>query len=95
MGLSLGEIAEALAGLPYGRTPDRRDWEQIAGQWQALLDRRIEALQQMKHKLTSCIGCGCLLLEHCALYNPADQASRQGSGPRYLLGDVPPSDQPD
>ncbi|MFC5705496.1 redox-sensitive transcriptional activator SoxR [Aeromonas eucrenophila] len=92
MGLSLGEIAEALAGLPDGRTPDRRDWEQIAGQWQGLLDRRIEALQLMKRKLGACIGCGCLSLEHCALYNPEDLAASGGSGPRYLLGDQPPAE---
>ena len=91
MGLSLGEIGEALAGLPDGRTPDRGDWERIAGQWQGLLDRRIEVLQLMKRKLGTCIGCGCLSLDRCALYNPADQAAGQGSGPRYLLGDVPPS----
>ncbi|MEG0010166.1 MAG: redox-sensitive transcriptional activator SoxR [Aeromonas sp.] len=90
MGLSLGEIAEALAGLPDGRTPDRHDWERIAGQWQALLDRRIEALQLMKRKLGACIGCGCLSLEHCGLYNPEDQAAAKGRGPRYLLGDLPP-----
>ncbi len=47
---------------------------------------------QLKGKLTSCIGCGCLSLEHCALYNPDDLAAGQGAGPRYLLGDVPPSD---
>lgn len=92
MGLSLGEIAEALAGLPDGRTPDRHDWEWIAGQWQTLLDRRIEALQLMKRKLSGCIGCGCLSLEHCALYNPSDHAASQGSGPRYLLGDLPPEE---
>ena len=86
MGLSLGEIGEALAGLPEGRTPDRRDWDGIAGQWQSLLDRRITALQQLKEKLGACIGCGCLSLEHCALYNPDDQAAGQGEGPRYLLG---------
>jgi MerR family redox-sensitive transcriptional activator SoxR len=93
MGLSLGEIGEALAGLPEGRTPDRLDWEQIASQWQGLLDQRIEALLQLKGKLGACIGCGCLSLEHCALYNPDDQAARQGAGPRYLLGDAPPSDE--
>lgn len=92
MGLSLGEIAGALAGLPDGRTPDRHDWERIAGQWQVLLDRRIEALQLMKRKLGACIGCGCLSLEHCALYNPGDQAAAQGTGPRYLLGDAPPAE---
>jgi len=84
--------AGALRGLPDGRTPDRRDWERIAGQWQALLDRRIEALQLMRRKLGACIGCGCLSLEHCALYNPEDRAAAWGSGPRYLLGDEPPQD---
>lgn len=91
MGLSLDEIAGALTGLPDGRTPDRHDWERIAGQWQGLLDRRIETLQLMKQKLGACIGCGCLSLEHCALYNPEDRAASMGSGPRYLLGDTPPS----
>ncbi|MFM5352749.1 redox-sensitive transcriptional activator SoxR [Aeromonas dhakensis] len=93
MGLSLGEIGEALAGLPEGRTPDRSDWVGIAGQWQGLLDRRIAALQQLKEKLGACVGCGCLSLEHCALYNPDDQAAALGSGPRYLLGDTPPDDE--
>lgn len=92
MGLSLDEIAGALRGLPDGRTPDRRDWERIAGQWQALLDHRIETLQLMRRKLGACIGCGCLSLEHCALYNPGDQAAAMGSGPLYLLGDEPPQD---
>ncbi|MNH32466.1 Redox-sensitive transcriptional activator SoxR [compost metagenome] len=87
MGLSLGEIGEALAGLPDGRTPDRGDWERIASQWQGLLDRRIEALQLMKRKLTSCIGCGCLSLDRCALYNPADQAA--GQGPVFAISLVP------
>nr|WP_240041985.1 MerR family DNA-binding protein [Aeromonas media] len=91
MGLSLEEIAGALSGLPDGRTPDRHDWERIAGQWQTLLDSRIAALQLMKRKLSACIGCGCLSLEHCALYNPEDSAAGQGSGPRYLLGDLPPA----
>ncbi|MBW3730764.1 redox-sensitive transcriptional activator SoxR [Aeromonas dhakensis] len=93
MGLSLGEIGEALAGLPEGRTPDRSDWVGIASQWQGLLDRRIAALQQLKEKLGACVGCGCLSLEHCALYNPDDQAAALGSGPRYLLGDTPPDDE--
>lgn len=91
MGLSLDEIAGALTGLPDGRTPDRHDWERIACQWQGLLDRRIETLQLMKRKLGACIGYGCLSLEHCALYNPEDRVASMGSGPRYLLGDAPPS----
>ena len=93
MGLSLDEIAGALQGLPDGRTPDRHDWDRIAGQWQTLLDSRIAALQLMKRKLSACIGCGCLSLEHCALYNPGDSAAGQGGGPRYLLGDLSPVDE--
>ncbi|KDV02307.1 MerR family transcriptional regulator [Aeromonas sp. HZM] len=92
MGLNLGEIEGALSGLPDGRTPDRHDWERIAGQWQGLLDKRIETLQLMRRKLTACIGCGCLSLEHCALYNQDDRAAAQGAGPRYLLGDLPPDE---
>jgi MerR family redox-sensitive transcriptional activator SoxR len=84
MGLSLGEIGEALAGLPEGRTPDRRDWDGIAGQWQSLLDRRITALQQLKEKLGACIGCGCLSLEDCPLRNPEDVLGKEGTGARIL-----------
>jgi MerR family transcriptional regulator, redox-sensitive transcriptional activator SoxR len=90
VGLSLEEIAEALAGLPEGRTPTPEDWAALTREWQALLDARIAALQLMRRKLSACVGCGCLSLRHCALYNPQDQAARHGSGARYLMGDVPP-----
>ena len=43
----------------------------------------------MRERLDSCIGCGCLSLKSCALYNPQDNARRNGAGPRYLLGDRP------
>ena len=43
----------------------------------------------LRDKLTDCIGCGCLSLRACALYNPEDRAAVLGSGPRYLLGDTP------
>ena len=43
----------------------------------------------MKEKLDGCIGCGCLSLDTCALYNPDDEASARGAGPRFLLGDSP------
>ncbi len=38
--------------------------------------------------LDSCIGCGCLSLKVCALYNPEDGAADLGDGPRYLLGNT-------
>ena len=89
LGLSLGEIASALETLPDKRTPTRRDWEKLSLKWRDQLDARIENLQQMREKLSGCIGCGCLSLKHCALYNPGDRAAAKGSGPRYLLGDIP------
>lgn len=87
VGMSLGEIAEALASLPKGRTPTRTDWARIAKRWQPILEARIATLTQLRDQLDSCIGCGCLSLTLCQLYNPADAASTLGSGPRYLLGD--------
>ena len=88
------------ATLPDERTPTKADWAKISRQWRPLLDRRIEELTRLRAELTDCIGCGCLSLRACALYNPADVAARNGPGPRYLIGDRPrsvevaPSDGP-
>jgi MerR family redox-sensitive transcriptional activator SoxR len=90
VGLSLAEIRAALDGLPEARTPTRRDWERLASQWRPMLDERIALLEAMRDKLDGCIGCGCLSLDTCAMYNPDDVASDRGTGPRYLLGDQPP-----
>jgi MerR family redox-sensitive transcriptional activator SoxR len=89
VGLSLEEIAAALAELPDGRTPTRRDWERLSQRWRPRLDARIDTLVKLRDQLTSCIGCGCLSLKSCALHNPDDAAAELGSGPRYLLGDTP------
>jgi MerR family transcriptional regulator, redox-sensitive transcriptional activator SoxR len=91
VGLSLGEIRAALDSLPDGRTPNRRDWAKLASSWRPLIDERIALLEAMKDKLDGCIGCGCLSLDTCALYNPSDMAADGGAGPRFLLGD-PPAD---
>ena len=87
VGLSLEEITVVLDGLPEGRTPTRADWELLARIWRPWVDERIAALERLRDQLASCIGCGCLSLDTCALYNPDDGASRLGPGPRYLLGD--------
>ncbi|HMK62605.1 MAG TPA: redox-sensitive transcriptional activator SoxR, partial [Acidimicrobiales bacterium] len=89
VGLSLEEIAEALAGLPPDRAPSRRDWGRLSAGWRSRLDERIRLLEGLRHGLTSCIGCGCLSLATCRLYNPEDRAAALGSGPRFLLGDPP------
>lgn len=94
VGLSLDDIDAALARLPQGRTPTKADWERVSRSWQPMLDARIAELQRLRDDLTSCIGCGCLSLRACALYNPRDVAARRGAGPRYLLGDRPGSSTP-
>ena len=86
LGLSLEEIAQALSGLPDGRAPSRQDWARISGKLKAALDQRILLLERTRENLDGCIGCGCLSLDRCALYNPGDRASRAGAGPRFLLG---------
>jgi MerR family transcriptional regulator, redox-sensitive transcriptional activator SoxR len=88
-GLSLEDIRAALSGLPNQRTPTKSDWERLSGAWRPVLDQRIEFLMRLRDRLTSCIGCGCLSLKACALFNPNDAARVRGAGPRYLLGDVP------
>ncbi|HZP58383.1 MAG TPA: redox-sensitive transcriptional activator SoxR [Dehalococcoidia bacterium] len=90
-GVSLAQVREAFAALPGSRDPTPADWERLSRRWRAALGKRIQALEGLRDKLSSCIGCGCLSLERCALFNPGDQAGANGDGPRYLLGDVPPS----
>jgi MerR family redox-sensitive transcriptional activator SoxR len=75
--------------LPEGRTPTKADWSRLARDWKPQLDERIAALQRLRSQLDSCIGCGCLSMKSCALYNPRDVAAAQGVGARYLIGDRP------
>ena len=89
VGLSLEDIAAALDTLPQGRTPTKGDWERLSRSWRSLLDTRIGGLEALRDRLTGCIGCGCLSLRRCALYNPGDIAGARGPGPRWLLGDDP------
>jgi MerR family transcriptional regulator, redox-sensitive transcriptional activator SoxR len=86
VGLTLDEIREALTTLPEQRTPTAADWARLSRSWKARLDERIRLLESVRDDLSSCIGCGCLSLQACRLYNPGDGASALGQGPRYLLG---------
>jgi MerR family redox-sensitive transcriptional activator SoxR len=89
MGLSLNEVSQALANLPTERAPTKADWERLSRSWRTQLDERLETLERLRDELDGCIGCGCLSLRRCRLYNPGDAASGLGAGPRYLLGDDP------
>jgi len=86
LGFSLHEIRQVLAGLPQERTPTKRDWERLSKHFASEIDKRIEGLVSLRENLSGCIGCGCLSLTSCALYNPSDAAAALGSGPRYLMG---------
>jgi len=88
-GFSLPEIRDLLAGLPGKRTPTREDWSALSTTFRSHLDQRIETLVKLRDNLDGCIGCGCLSLPNCALYNPEDRAAKRGAGPRYLMGDRP------
>jgi MerR family redox-sensitive transcriptional activator SoxR len=92
VGLSLNEIADALATLPASEPPTKADWKRLARSWEKSIDQRIQELQGLRNDLDGCIGCGCLSLSSCALLNPKDRAARSGPGARYIVGDRPPID---
>jgi MerR family redox-sensitive transcriptional activator SoxR len=84
VGLSLQEITAALATLPQGRAPTKADWAKLSHQWRARLDEQIAALEALRDDLSGCIGCGCLSLRSCALYNPGDRSAAAGAGAQRL-----------
>jgi MerR family redox-sensitive transcriptional activator SoxR len=83
-GIPLERIRDALAKLPAGKTPTKRDWERLSRSWARELDERIATLESVRDRLTTCIGCGCLSLRTCALLNPEDEAGSLGGGAHYL-----------
>lgn len=85
VGVSLAEIATALASIPDGRTPTQEDWRTLSSAWMDTLNHRIRQLEMLRDGLTDCIGCGCLSTEHCPMRNPGDVLAKEGAGPRRLL----------
>lgn len=88
-GFTLPQIRAELDKLPGGRTPSAADWAHISIGFRDHLDARIATLVKLRDNLDGCIGCGCLSLDTCRLYNPDDVARKKGAGPRYLMGDAP------
>lgn len=85
LGFSIDQIRQQLNKLPDNRTPNQKDWARISKTFRADLDARIDMLTRMRDRLDGCIGCGCLSLEKCALYNPQDKAGLSGTGPQFVL----------
>ena len=86
LGLALDEIEAQLAQLPHGRAPILRDWQQVSRRMRFEIDQRINLLTRTRNQLDQCIGCGCLSLDKCQLYNKNDRQGLQGTGPRAILG---------
>jgi MerR family redox-sensitive transcriptional activator SoxR len=84
MGISLATIKEALSSLPNNRTPTTQDWEKMSTRWQQELNARIAYLERLRDSLTGCIGCGCLSMKNCPIYNQDDKLAAEGSGPVIL-----------
>ncbi|NTS77206.1 redox-sensitive transcriptional activator SoxR [Catenovulum sp. SM1970] len=84
MGVSLESIKHAFANLPNNRTPTQEDWQHLANQWQAELVARIRYLEKLKNSLTGCIGCGCLSMKNCPIYNQDDHVAEEGDGAVFL-----------
>jgi MerR family redox-sensitive transcriptional activator SoxR len=86
VGLSLAEIRAALDTLPRDRPLNAKDWTAVSACWRERIERRIATLEGLRDQLGFCIGCGCLSIESCPLYNAGDRLGEGGSGPRRVLG---------
>lgn len=89
LGYQLEQIREQLVALPAERTPTQKDWARMSKTFRHSLDERIATLTRLRERLDGCIGCGCLSLSNCALYNADDKAATLGVGPRFVLGERP------
>lgn len=85
LGIALRDIGAALDSLPLNKTPTKADWARLSAHWRADLDARIQQLERLRDNLDGCIGCGCLSLKSCNLYNASDVLSGNGAGPQRLL----------
>jgi len=85
LGFPLTEIASHLQDLPAHKAPSKADWTRISTSFQSDINARIAALEKLRDTLDGCIGCGCLSLDLCKLYNPDDVKGADGPGPRNLM----------
>ncbi|WJG11239.1 redox-sensitive transcriptional activator SoxR [Aliiglaciecola sp. LCG003] len=72
IGISLDAIRQAFMSLPNAKTPDKDDLAALSNAWKIGLDSKIHYLQKLRDSLTGCIGCGCLSMNKCPIYNPED-----------------------
>lgn len=80
VGITLKDIHAAMSFLPKDKAPNKGDWEKLSKGWQKQLEQKIRQLSALQENLSSCIGCGCLSLKACPLYNPNDELGEQQAG---------------
>jgi len=80
VGISLADIKKALSTLPDNRTPDKDDWEALSTTWRDELTAKINYLEKLRSSLNGCIGCGCLSMSNCPIYNEDDKLANEGTG---------------
>lgn len=84
VGLTLNQVGQLLAQLPADHAPSHQEWSQLAGPWHDIIETRINELRALQDSLDGCLGCGCLSLQRCALFNPHDTAAAEDPGSRWL-----------
>ncbi len=84
VGLTLEEIVQSLDQLPKHQAPNREQWDRMASGWKEMLEHRILQLKALQDDLGGCIGCGCLSMESCAIYNPQDIRAETFKGKTLL-----------
>ncbi len=83
-GVPLAEISKALSNLPTSSKLGPDDWAKVSEVWHDELTQRIELLTSLRDKMAKCIGCGCLSVKNCPLYNKDDELAKEGPGARLL-----------
>ena len=86
VGVPLGKVKEVLNTIPRDKAVSAADWAGAAQPWRDLLDERITLLTRLRDQMGYCIGCGCLSLDTCPLYNPGDELGKNGPGARRWIG---------
>ncbi len=80
MGITLAEIKAQLSTLKDKTAPSQKDWQRLSENWQQELNNRIQTMERLRDYLSGCIGCGCLSMKVCPLYNEDDKLAKKGQG---------------
>lgn len=85
VGVSLDDVCRAFAAFPPEHAPTKREWVALSRRWRPALDARIRDLEQVRDGLSMCVGCGCMTMRQCAIYNPEDELAGTGAGARRVF----------